>query len=116
MTSRQVTRMVSAVAALVATQAISQEAGPLHLRVNPTGYERPPETRPRETLEQKLARRTREEYRFRSICRGCLPAEIEARMDAAGARPRPVEPVAEAPPEAQPQAPLAAPSDGAEMP
>lgn len=52
---------------LAATSARSEEGRPLTLTVHPSGYEAP-----RESLDDKLARRLREDsFLFRSICRGC---------------------------------------------
>lgn len=76
-----------------ASEAAAEEApaGALRLRVNPSGFERP-----RETLEEKVERRAREsDYRFRWICRGCLPGETEPRpgppagIEPGGGRPAP---------------------------
>ncbi len=81
-------------AALVAGAAGAEEAGhPLKLRVGPSGYE----GRTRETLDEKVARRTREsEYLFRSICRGCLSSAAEAEVF--GMRPTGIEvPIPEEP-------------------
>ena len=78
---------LSVAAILVASAARAEEtATPLQLKVGPSGYE----GRGRETLDQKVARRTREsEYLFRSICRGCLSTAAEAEVF--GMRPTGVE-------------------------
>lgn len=81
---RAALRAAAAVSAILSAPcgATAEETKPLRLRVTPSGFERP-----RESLEDKIERRMREDYRFRSICRGCLPAEIEARIQA---KPPPV--------------------------
>lgn len=81
--------VLAALAAGTVAPALAQDAGrPMRLRVGPSGFEGAAAAR--ETLEQKIARRDRD-FLFRSICRGCLPADAEARVFGPSARPSRVE-------------------------
>ncbi len=89
--------MLAGVLSAVPVSAQEEPSTPLTLRVRPGGYEGA-----RETLDQKLARRTREsEFMFRSICRGCLSGAAEA--DIFGLKSNGIEiPVPDPPAPAQP--------------